>query len=206
MSVAVVGAAVYLVAELWALTWRKDAHTLARLDALVARGDKVAAVFWHGSYFPLFALARGRAAAVLTSASFRGYVIAFICRRYGYEPVILGEGTATPQVLIDARLKDGASMLAIAPDGPVGPFGRVKPGFVRLAADLDLRVVPIGVRAWPTWKLKRRWDKRRIPLPFARVSIVVGTPIDLPRGLDRTVIGMWQETITDALDAVQRDL
>ncbi|KQU92429.1 hypothetical protein ASD12_05885 [Mesorhizobium sp. Root102] len=69
-----IGAEVIL--RVWSALWRKNAEQILLLDRLLAEGAPVLALFWHGKYFPLFALAEGRHATVFVGQSFRGEVIA----------------------------------------------------------------------------------------------------------------------------------
>jgi hypothetical protein len=70
------------------------------------------------------------------------------------------------------------------------------PGVAALAARTGVPVVPLGIGATPAVTL-RSWDRFQIPLPFARVVMVFGTPIDVPRDGDR---GSVQSALATALD------
>ena len=72
-----------LVLRAWCATWRKDVRQLERLDVLLAGDKPMIIAFWHGKYFPIFALGEGRAVTVLSAKSFRGEMIARIARRFG---------------------------------------------------------------------------------------------------------------------------
>ena len=113
------GTAIAAILALWALTWRKDTRELDKLDRHLANGEHLVAVFWHGKYFSLFALAKGRRATVVTSRSFRGDVIARICRWFGYRPIQIEQGVenqALIQLENDLSSHD-APLAAIAIDG-----------------------------------------------------------------------------------------
>lgn len=202
-AVWLVATLICLVMELWALSWRKDDLALEKLDRLVENGDRVAAVFWHGMYFPLFALARGRQVIVLTMESFRGEVIAAICRWFGYTPVVLpAHSQGQTLQLLRSVLTGRTPLVAIALDGPLGPYRSVKPGFVALAGALKLRVLPITVHSRPVLQAKGRWDKRETPLPFARITVAVGDPIDIPETVDSESLSHWRRRIADAMNAL----
>jgi lysophospholipid acyltransferase (LPLAT)-like uncharacterized protein len=69
--------------------------------------------------------------------------------------------------------------LAITPDGPSGPRGRVQKGVVYLASRTGLPIVPVGFgyrRAWRT----RSWDRMVVPWPGSLVTAVAGAPLHVP--------------------------
>lgn len=199
-----IGRLLGLVMRGWAATWRKDARQLNRLDALLRDGDRVIAVFWHGTYFPLFALAAGRQAVIFTSRSFRGYVIAELSRYFGYHPSIIPQDHHGFRHL-EKALDEGPRLAAIALDGPSGPFHSVKSGAIRAASALGLRIVPIVVRSRPRFIVARRWDRREIPPPFAEVRLLVGDPLDVPPQLTMTALADWQTVLHDRMEALDTD-
>ncbi|CAN0565621.1 unnamed protein product, partial [Laminaria digitata] len=160
----------------------------------------------HGKFFPLFALARGRQAAVFISRSFRGEVIAAICRWFGYSPVFIRGGAGNRSLEhIEAVLRAGCSLAAMAVDGPLGPHHHPKPGAIRISADLGYRILPMSVSSHPKHVLRTRWDRREIPLPFAAVKLLVGEPIDVPAGLTHESLSHWQGVLRAKLEALDRE-
>ncbi len=77
------------------------------------------------------------------------------------------------------RLLRGGMDAAFAVDGPRGPWGVVKPGAAAAARFAGGVLVPLGCAASRSWVLKKAWDRFEIPLPFARVVVSVGSPLDL---------------------------
>lgn len=70
-----------------------------------------------------------------------------------------------------ARLgREGAS-LVVSPDGPFGPYRRAKPGALIVARESGLPIQPWAVSAWPSLRLRRRWDRHVVPLPFCRLRV-----------------------------------
>ena len=67
--------------------------------------------------------------------------------------------------------------LAVTPDGPTGPAGSVKRGVFYLAERSEGRLVPVGVAASCAKRLSS-WDSFLIPLPFSRVVITYGEPLE----------------------------
>ena len=56
-------------------------------------------------------------------------------------------------------------------DGPTGPIGKIKPGIIKMAREVDALVVPFHVSADDAWFFNS-WDHFMLPKPFSRVSII----------------------------------
>ncbi|MFZ2101158.1 MAG: hypothetical protein WAU86_11395 [Oricola sp.] len=202
-AAAIVGVAIASLLWLWALTWRKDATDLEKLDRLLRDGAKLVAVFWHGKYFSLFALAAGRRVSVVTTLSFRGNVIASICRWFGYQPVRIEHGVENHALaIVEDALSGKSPLAAIAVDGPLGPRREPKPGAIRIASDLGYRLLPISVDGTPKTVSTSRSDRHEIPWPFARVRIAVGVPMDVPKNLSPDDMREWQALLRERLEAL----
>lgn len=65
---------------------------------------------------------------------------------------------------------------AIAPDGPHGPPKTLKRGVLHLAVQSGVPIVPVRCAARPAFRL-RSWDRKVVPLPFARIRIRFGAPL-----------------------------
>jgi hypothetical protein len=182
-------------------SWQTETVGLENLENLLGSQERILVVFWHGKYLPFFTLLRDRGACIFSSRSFRGEVIAGICRRFGHHcltiPVRKGEGALD---LMRGALA-GRKMAAMVPDGPGGPYHQVKHGVIRLAADLGMTLLPASAAARPRLVLTRRWDRMEIPLPFSRVRLTIGPPIVIPRDLGGHSIDWWEECVRDALES-----
>ncbi len=62
--------------------------------------------------------------------------------------------------------REGASPV-VSPDGPVGPYRRAKPGALIVAREAGIPLQPWAVAGGPPWRLRGRWDRHVVPLPFA---------------------------------------
>ena len=126
-----------------------------------------------------------RTVSVLASRSRDGGLLGAYVRRFGLD-VVRGSssrgGTGALRALVTA-LQTGRDV-AVAPDGPRGPRGRLGPGVVALAAITGAPVVPLGFAARPAWRLAT-WDEFQIPWPFARAALVFGAMTSIPRDADR---------------------
>jgi len=120
----------------------------------------------------------------LISPSVDGELGALIVRRIGGE-VIRGSSSYTgARALRDyyqALVHEGISP-AITPDGPRGPPWKFKPGAILLSQLSQRPIIPMAFAASRAWKIK--WDRFVIPVPGARIAIVVGEPVTVAKGLD----------------------
>jgi lysophospholipid acyltransferase (LPLAT)-like uncharacterized protein len=186
-------------------SWQIEARGLERLDRLCAGPRPVLAAFWHGSYFGLFPLLEGRAARVFTNDSFRGRVIASLSRRFGYRPVQLPRHSRAAAIAAMREAMREPGLAGIAADGPLGPAHRVKRSVVHVASEVEAWIVPVSVSATRCWRMSRRWDRREIPLPFARVRLLVAPALAVPKEVGRGEIDGWCARVQEAMDALQRD-
>jgi lysophospholipid acyltransferase (LPLAT)-like uncharacterized protein len=97
--------------------------------------------------------------------------------------VLLGsggeEGRKAASDLVDL-LRQGWSTV-ISPDGPHGPQGVMKRGVLHVALQSGVPILPVRFIASRTFALPS-WDKKPLPLPFSRVTVVFGEPITVTEG------------------------
>jgi lysophospholipid acyltransferase (LPLAT)-like uncharacterized protein len=93
---------------------------------------------------------------------------------------------------------------AITPDGPKGPLHAFKPGAILLGQITGRPILPIAVAASSTYTF-RTWDRFELPLPFSRVAIVYGEPVQVPRGTGAHALEEWQARLAERLLALRRD-
>jgi lysophospholipid acyltransferase (LPLAT)-like uncharacterized protein len=206
LAIRVLAATLSLALRLQCATWRIEQRDIDQLDSALASADRALVTFWHGQYFPLFPMMRGRRICVFASRSFRGRVIAAICERFGYRCVLVPRRSHDEALELMRTVMRTATRCATAADGPHGPPHRFKPDLVRLASELDFTIVPLWVSATPSYTAERRWDRRETPRPFARIRLRVGGPIVLPSNLDPKAAESWcrlLEQETNSLAAVR---
>jgi lysophospholipid acyltransferase (LPLAT)-like uncharacterized protein len=73
-------------------------------------------------------------------------------------------------------------------DGPLGPSGVAKEGVGAIARLTGRRIVPVAAEAWPRLVLRRSWSRMVIPLPFARLTISMASPIEVPDDGERETL------------------
>jgi lysophospholipid acyltransferase (LPLAT)-like uncharacterized protein len=205
MMVGLIAGVMVAILRLWSATLRKQTSQLDRLDRYMADGRQVLAVFWHGKYLPLFPLAKGKHAVVITINSFRGRVIGEICKRFGYRPVLLPvDANAHGFPALVDQVKGNAGLIALALDGPTGPFHRIRSGALTLSAVHGVVLAPIGLASSRKIVMRSRWDRQEAPLPFSRVAVAVGDRIELHQKLDEVGAMPMEEIVRQAMEAVER--
>ena len=73
----------------------------------------------------------------------------------------------------------------IAPDGSTGPPHEFKPGAIMLARLSKSPVIPLSFACTLGIHL-RSWDRLLIPLPFSRVELAIGPPVELDGTISMT--------------------
>ena len=176
-----VAAIIYALLRLWSATWRIDKSEIYRLNEARATGRPIIGIIWHGSYAPLFYLISGQPALVVTSYSFRGSVIARFCRWFGYRAMQVERGNHGGRRAIREELSHPNALVAIAPDGPLGPRHEAKPGAANLAVEFGALLIPVSANSSRKRIVTSRWDKMELPLPTARVRLRVGEAFEIPK-------------------------
>ncbi len=194
----------------WALallmaTWRKrlvvEPSARAALDA---RGPVVAG-FWHDSIPAALMAGRALCASAMVSDSDDGRLLSVVLRRLGLGVVPGSSGTAARGArgfrAARALLEAGGGPLALALDGSRGPAREAREGILALARHAGATVLAVGCACGPAWRLKS-WDRTRIPLPFARVVVVVGGPVEA--GDAGTLVRCMETTEARAAALIER--
>lgn len=178
--------------RLLGMTLRLQVVGADRVRPLWAARRPLIYVVWHGRMLlaPWMSarLARtqgARRVSVLASRSRDGERVARYVARFGLGAVrgSSSHGGAVGLRALIAAVRGGEDV-ALVPDGPRGPRGRLHPGVVVLAALTGAPVVPFAVAARPARRL-RSWDAFLVPLPFARCALVLGEPLSVDRDADR---------------------
>lgn len=98
------------------------------------------------------------------------------------------------------KIQNGTPAL-VAPDGPHGPIYEAKPGVIYMAAKADSVVVPIGV-GFSRRITGSNWDDFSFPLPFSKVTLVIGEPIAPAKDLSDTSLSAQAIKLEQTLDAL----
>lgn len=80
------------------------------------------------------------------------------------------------------QIKEG-KRLYLNPDGPDGPTHEPKSGVVFMARKSGALILPSAAYATPAYRVPR-WDHYTVPLPFSRITVVLGEPMAVERTTD----------------------
>lgn len=160
-------------------------------------GKPVVFTLWHGRLLPATYHHRGQGVVTLVSLHRDGEYITRAVRRWGYTAVRGSSSRGGLEALRELirHVKRGRS-LAITPDGPRGPFQKMKPGPAIIAQRTGAPMIPVATAASRGWFFGS-WDRFLIPRPFARCQIAYGEPVFVPRHAD-------EAQIQAAMDEVER--
>ena len=186
-AVAIAAAASPLVGSLGSTwTWRIDGAE--HFDELMRAGRPPILALWHGRILPATLYWRDRGIVAMTSQNFDGEWIARLMKRFGYRAArgSTSRGGARALVQMRRELVRSRRSVAFTVDGPRGPARVAQPGAVWLAGATGLPVLPFHIEATRYWSA-RSWDRGMIPKPFARVSVAIGEPFDVPGTTAETV-------------------
>lgn len=177
-----------LVATL-AATWRIRTVGGEHERAARAAGRGALYIIWHETLLPLTWIHRTRGdITMLVSATIDGdYLMAF-GGALGYRAVRGATGQDGVQALreVNGVLRSGG-VVAIAPDGPLGPRRVLKPGALVAAQRTGAMILPLHATADRAWRFDS-WDRFMVPKPFTTVTVRYAEPFVVEEGeagLDR---------------------
>lgn len=160
-----------------------------RLRVIGQVPTKGVVAFWHGQMLPVWALFAKQGAIALVSQSRDGELLAVVLEHWGYRCVRGSSsrgGSEALEVLIE-QARSGKLVL-ITPDGPRGPRGVVKRGAILCAQQAGVPLIWCSVRCWWAWHSRHSWDRFCVPLPFARVELILSEPIEVPSQEDAVAL------------------
>ena len=174
-----------LIGRAMALYVRLVART-ARVSGSVTR-DQVVLAFWHEYNLVASVAARRRRGDLhhvsFSTKTFRGLVMDAMLAGLDAGSVPLPQpdqkGEAARLALELARFGREGSTVAVSPDGPLGPYRRAKPGALLVARESGLVLRAWALSARPCLRLRGRWDRHIVPLPFSRIRVFEAPPIQV---------------------------
>jgi len=140
--------------------------------------------FWHGKQMLLLAYESVFTLGILVSHSPDGELLALILHDFGHR-ITRGSSTrggAEGLVALAQLYREGCAP-AFAADGPRGPYHVLKPGAVRLAAELGRPLCPASAAA-SRCRRAGSWDRLEVVAPLAAVAVVFGPALRFEKGID----------------------
>ncbi|MGH1366594.1 MAG: lysophospholipid acyltransferase family protein [Calditrichia bacterium] len=157
---------------------------------------------WHENIMAPIYVNRNQGFEILVSKHFDGEIVASILNSFGYKTArgSSSRGGAKAYLALRDELCKGENKIAITPDGPRGPRRKVKAGVLHIAGRTGRPIIPVGVATSHSKRL-RSWDKFLLLVPFSKVIVAYGTPVEVPaelcgEGLDR-MKGELQTVLND---------
>jgi len=194
-----------LVVRLWRATWRVDEAPRRPVAARAATGRGAVWVMWHSRILLGAGTQAGQGLRVLISMHGDGELIARTVSKMGFTAIRGSTTRGGREALREAvRVLHEGGQVAFTPDGPRGPRMTVQVGCVLAAMRAGVPIVPVGFEARRAKRL-RSWDRFMLPLPFTRVAVRFGEPIDVPADLDSEQVVAWCGRVQQALVAAGRE-
>lgn len=186
----ITGTALYLFSALVYRTCRVFVTGEEKVYEALEYEGPIILTSWHGMTMMVAAFAR----RYLDTSTFAGIApddqdgrtLEVFGQKLGIEVFsmdVYGDNTlGTGRKLIDLiRSMRSGKNLIIHPDGPAGPAYKIKPGIIYLAKTTNALILPLGCYCRNAYHIPR-WDRYTLPLPFSKIHIQVGDPIQIPEG------------------------
>jgi len=187
-----------------AATYRMHCKGLGVLARCERAGRGAVLVGWHDkTLVPVYLLQR-RGYCALISRSRVGDLQARIFQSLGWEVVRGSSGEGVSALRAGSRMVRQGRIVAFTPDGPTGPRHQCQAGAIYLASLARCPLIPFGAAAKPCLRLPT-WDRYMIPLPFARVAIAAGEPIDVPPHLTKEQVEEFAHHVGDLIERMERE-
>ena len=192
------------------LTLRHRIEGHETLRALHAAGKPAILVSWHGRLLLGVLAFRRYRPVIAVSPSSDGDRIAQIIQRLGWDTARGSSSRGGVRALLGlVREVSSGRIAGHIVDGPKGPAGVVKPGLMLLAQRSGAPILPVYVGSRPRLRVPS-WDRMEIPVPFARIQVRIGPPIEVARDLREDHLESLRQDIekrlTDGLARIDAEL
>jgi lysophospholipid acyltransferase (LPLAT)-like uncharacterized protein len=169
------------------------------------RGEQVIVAFWHNRLIVMPLVARDAPICILVSHHRDGEIATQALGAWGINTVrgSASRGAVGGFLRLVEAYRRGYN-LAVIPDGPRGPRYAAKPGVIRLAKATGAPIYPVSYAASRALRL-RSWDELLIPLPFARVTVMVGEPMAVSRHAGSEELEEHRQSLETRLAELTRD-
>ncbi|HSM37821.1 MAG TPA: hypothetical protein VK838_00685 [Candidatus Limnocylindrales bacterium] len=187
----------------------------ARFSGPPITQDQVIFAVWHESNLACavaaYRLRNDNRAIVFSTRGFRGIVMNTMLQALGSGVVTLpdegaqtrAEAASVSRVM--ARVGQSGWSLVISCDGPWGPHRVAKPGALIVARESGIPIQPWAISVRPTLRLRKRWDRHIVPLPFGRMRVEEGPQLTVgPRDRVKPLIPALQAELNRVAERADR--
>lgn len=175
------------------------------IEQLRGENKRFVLAFWHGSMLMPWYLHRNKKMAALVSMSKDGALLDRILRKWNYS-VVRGSshtgGSIALGIMVDFARNE--TSVAITPDGPRGPYHKMKPGAVIAAKRAGVPLILMGV-GYSSKKELRSWDKFEIPTFFSKVNVIYSDPVYIDGDLSFDETSRIIEECEKKLNMIQQE-
>lgn len=193
----------WFVICLWCKTLRKKILNPEIEQEIREKPGKAIYTFWHSQIFYIFYYFRGlNKYHLMVSPSKDGDLIANVGKLFGYKVV---RGSSFKRTVPGTRecidlLKKDLKVVIIA-DGSRGPRHQAQAGSVQMARITGAPVYALTYDAHPKYEFPS-WDKFILPLPFSKVTLNFGSPMNVPEDADKGAVQHKQDELTALLKKI----
>ncbi len=196
------------VVRLWGKTLRVTIH--GDLDKLLKDnedGRPQIIALWHGELVPIamFSYSFAENFCVMISQSKDGDFITRVLESYGAKPIRGSSSRGGVRALLEMKKKitNEKTIAVITTDGPRGPRHKAKDGVFVLAQRAKAKIFPVRIVAKRKKQFVKSWDKAILPLPFSRIHVCIGDPIEVTQEkLDKDVLAKEKERLEQSMRAL----
>jgi lysophospholipid acyltransferase (LPLAT)-like uncharacterized protein len=167
-------------------------------------GAAALGAMWHRGLFCAAWRFRDRGVVIPVSRSRDGERIVAVLGRLGYGPSPRGSSSNGARAVLTGLIRAARAGHAVGVlcDGPRGPARACKPGVIAVARATGLPIHPLGFAARPALAFGS-WDRALLPVPFARVQVVAGPVLIVPREAGREELEAARVRLEAELDRLQ---
>jgi len=142
-------------------------------------GKPIIFAFWHGRTMMLSSVAShfGYRGYAVFSRHRDGRLISKLFRLFGMRGIYgsTGRKGAVEALRAGVRVLESGQLLAISPDGPMGPLMRLHDGVLHFARKTGAPIIPVCFTCSKPW-FQGRWDKYLVATPFSKIIIEAQEP------------------------------
>lgn len=160
-------------------TLKINSRNREHFDRLIKENKNFVFAFWHGSMLIPWYINKDLDFSALVSRSKDGSLLDKILTKWNYR-VIRGSSNDGGSMALKLLLQAASSgrPVAITPDGPKGPYHKLKAGAVVVAKKAGIPLILVGVGV----KKKRilgSWDRFELPKFFTSINLVFSDPVSV---------------------------